>query len=468
MGTMKTYRYEKDSLGKVKIPQNAYYGAQTKRALENFPISGLKSQKEFIESIVLIKEAAATINNKLGLLDNQKAKAIITSCDEILAGKFKDQFVVDVYQAGAGTSINMNVNEVVANRANEILGAPLGSYKFIHPNDHINMSQSTNDVIPTAIRISALSQLPKLLSNLTNLSNSLLKKAKEFKNIIKSGRTHLQDAMPITLGQEFGAYTKAITLDRKRIESSAKNLLSIGIGGTAVGTGINTHPKYHALMISELKKLTKLPLESSGNLFESMQNTADFLDLSSSLRTLSQTLIRIGNDLRILSSGPKTGFAEIILPAVQPGSSIMPGKVNPSIFEMLIMVCFQVIGFDQAILLASSSGQLELNVMFPLIAYNLLEQIRLLTNSIDIFNRKCIEGIKANKKMCQFWFERSSGIAAILNPYLGYDKTAEIVQYALERNISIKDALLKKKYLAVKTVAKIFPVNKLTQPNIYK
>ncbi len=446
MGTMKTRR---------KIRQNIYYGRQTKRALDNFPISGLKSHQVYINSIVIIKKAAAIINSRLNLLDKKKAEAIITACDEILTGKFSDQFIVDVYQAGAGTSLNMNINEVVANRAN------------VHPNDHVNMSQSTNDVIPTAIRISSLLILPKLLKQLKNLTKSLEEKSIQFEKTIKSGRTHLQDALPITLGQEFGAYAKAITNDYERIEKSAKNLQKIGIGGTAVGTGINTHPKYHNLMISELKRLTKLPLRSAGNLFESMQNTADFLDLSGSLRTLSQTLIRTGNDLRLLSSGPNTGFAEITLPEVQAGSSIMPGKINPSIVEMLTMVCFQVIGYDQAILLASMSGQLELNIMLPLIAYNLLEQIKILTNSIEAFNNKCVMGITANRQMCQFWFERSSGIAAILNPYLGYDTVTKLVKESLKKNMSLKKLIIEKKLLDIKIINKIFQISSLTKPNLH-
>ena len=439
-----------------------YYGNETKKAIENFPISGLKPHWEYIKTAVLIKKAAAMVNFQLGQLDKLKKEAIIKVCDEILSGNFNDQFVVDPYQAGAGTSHNMNVNEVIANRANEILKKS----DIIHPNDDVNMSQSTNDVIPTAIRISCLFVLPKLFKLLKESSILFSQKSKQFKNIIKSGRTHLQDALPITLGQEFSAYAKALENNAQRIKKSSLNLLKIGIGGTAVGTGINTNPKYHKLMVKELSKLTNLSLKSSGNLFESMQNTSDFLDLSGSLRILAQTLIRIGNDLRLLSSGPKTGFSEINLPEVQAGSSIMPGKINPSIIEMLTMVCFQIIGYDQAVLLASMSGQLELNVMLPLIAYNLLEQINLLTNAISIFNEKCLKDLKANSEMCRYWFEKSYGIAAVLNPYLGYDKTAELVRYALTNNLSIKDALLKKKLLDPKTVKRVFEVKNLTRPNL--
>lgn len=437
-----------------------YYGSETKKALENFPISGLKPHPIYITSIVYIKKAAARVNNLKGFLDDKKALAIIKTCDEILAGKLADQFVVDPYQAGAGTSLNMNINEVIANRAAEI------SHQRIHPNDHVNMSQSTNDVIPTAIRISCLLLLPRLLKSLKLLKSSFDKKSKQFSLIIKTGRTHLQDALPVTLGQEFAAYAKALMIDEERINLAALYLLKIGIGGTAVGTGINTHPDYHQMMVRELKNLTKLRLESSQNLVESMQNTADFIHLSSMMRTLAQTLIRIGNDLRLLSSGPKTGLAEISLPEVQKGSSIMPGKVNPSIVEMLTMVCFQVIGYDQAILLSSMSGQLELNVMLPLIAYNLIEQIKILTNSVSVFREKCIDGIIANKEMCNFWLQKSSGMAAILNPYLGYDKTAELVKISLKTSKSIKDTSIQKGYLTKKRAAEIFSVSRLTKPNL--
>lgn len=463
---MNKTRKEKDSLGWVELPAHVYYGVQTQRALENFPISKLQPHPTYSKATVVIKKAAAMVNSQLGLLDFKLAKSIISSCDEILEGKLANQFVVDPYQAGAGTSHNMNVNEVIANRANELLGAPLGSYKYIHPYDHVNMSQSTNDVIPTAIRISVLNLLPYLLTNLANLINSFSNKANEFSNIVKSGRTHLQDALPITLGQEFSAYTQALQNDKRRTETAQKKLLRVGIGGTATGTGINTHPQYHQMMVSLLSRLIKLPLISNKNLFESMQNTADFLEVSAGLRSLSHTLIRIGNDLRLLSSGPMTGFAEIQLPSVQPGSSMMPGKINPSIVEMLTMVCYQVIGMDQIILLASMAGQLELNVMLPLISFNLFEQIKLLTNAISVFDRKCIQGLKANKEMCHFWSERNMGIAAILNPYIGYEKTAAIVKSALKTHKSIKAVTIEKGYLTKEKAEKIFSASDLTQPNI--
>lgn len=457
-------RVERDTLGEVKVPQNAYYGAQTVRALNNFPISGLIPNSAYVFSTVTVKKAAAIVNHSLRLLPEDKMNAIVKACDEILAGKMIDQFIVDPYQAGAGTSHNMNANEVIANRANEMMGAPLGSYKFIHPNDDVNMSQSTNDIIPTIIRLTVLKIIPDLTKNLSSLIETFSKKSQDFALIIKTGRTHLQDALPVTLGAEFSAYAKALENDNLRIERAASNLQNLGIGGTGVGTGINSHKDYHLEMIEELSRLTGSTLKSSGNLFESMQNTADFLEFSSALRILSQTFVRIGNDLRLLACGPRAGVAEIILPKVQPGSSIMPGKVNPSIIEMMTMVSFQVIGFDQAILFASQAGQLELNVMLPLIAHNLTEQIKLLTNATKIFDKKCVSGIEANKEMCRFWFERSAGIAAVLNRYLGYVKTAEVVNYALEHNISIKQTVLEKKYLPQETVENIFKVENLTRP----
>ena len=454
---MKKFRIEKDALGKINVPKDAYYGIETQRAINNFPISGQIPYQEYTFALVLIKKAAAKVNYELKLLDKKLSQTIIAACNEILSGKFSDQFVVDPYQAGAGTSQHMNINEVIANRANEILGAKLGIYRFIDPHDHVNMSQSTNDVIPTAIRLSALKLIPLLISNLKGLINAFSDKEQKFSKLIKTGRTHLQDALPVTLGQEFSGYKTAILNDLNRIDQAKVSLLRIGIGGTAVGTGINTHPRYKAMMIKELSSLTAFHLISPDNLFESMQNTADFLHLSAALRTLAQTLIRIGNDLRLLSSGPSGGIAEIKLPPVQEGSSIMPGKINPSIVEMLTMVCFQVIGLDQTILLSSMSGQLELNIFLPLIAHNILTQIKLLTNAIEVFTKKCVVGIEANDNMCKKWFEKSTGVAAVLNPKLGYRKTAELVKKSLAKGIPIRNLVRNKK---------IFSPSSLTTPNI--
>lgn len=459
------FRTETDTLGTVAVPSDAYYGAQTQRAVENFPISGHQNHRSFLQAIITIKKAAAQVHKKLGLLKPDHAAAIIGACDEIddIIGAHHDTplhkyFPVDIYQAGAGTSLHMNVNEVIAHRANQIVSksnnSPSPPLKIrgglggvmIHPNDHVNMAQSTNDVIPTALRIATLSQLPALTHAVTHLTKTLDKKAKRFSKVQKSGRTHLSDALPIALGDEFAAYSQALKNNSTGIQQSARILLTLGIGGTAVGSGANTHRKYRQMMIKHLKILTGLPVRSSPNLFASMQSTADFLTVSAALRTLASELIRIGNDLRLLSSGPNTGFAEITLPAVQPGSSIMPGKVNPSIIEMLTMVCFQVIGYDHAILLASQAGQLELNVMLPLIAYNLLEQIQILTNAITVFTEKCVTGIEANKEMCQFWLERTNATVTLLAPTIGYEKAAALFKEAQKRGTSVKTLAKEKGY----------------------
>jgi aspartate ammonia-lyase len=445
----------------IRNTKIVFYGKETINALNNFPISGQKPDRTYILSLVLVKKAAAIVNHRLNLLSEKKSKPIIDACNQILKGKHHDQFVVDPYQAGAGTSHNMNINEVIAYLSQKNKGG-----LNIHPNDDINMSQSTNDVIPTAIRLTVLMLLPDLLKNLKITINLFTAKSREFNRIIKSGRTHLQDALPVTLGQEFASYGKTIKNDVIRVITAGQKLRYIGIGGTGVGTGINTHPKYHLLMVKELSRLTSFNLKSSGNLLESANNTSDFLEFSGSLKILSQSFIRIGNDLRLLSSGPYSGLAEINLPKVQAGSSIMPGKVNPSIIEMLTMVCFQVIGFDQAILFASQSGQLELNVWFPLICYNLIQQLKLLTNAIQIFNQKCLSDIAANKKMCQLSFEKSSGVAAILNPYLGYDFVSQLVDESIAKNITLRNLLEKKKILPYKTIQKIFSAKKLTKPNL--
>lgn len=439
-----------DALGSIHVPANVYYGAETQRARDNFPISGRTPHPTYVSSIVIIKKAAALVHAKLNTLDKTKARAIRQACDELLRGMHRDHIVIDPYQAGAGTSLHMNINEVIAGRATEILNIP------INPHDDVNMSQSTNDVIPTAIRIMLLTMIPKLQASLISLHTSFEKKASAFDHITKSGRTHMQDAMPITLGQEFSGYAHSLKKDMHRLEHSTKNLYALGIGGTAVGTGANTHPRYRRMIVSELSRLTKLPLKPSKNLFESMQHTADFLDVSASLRTLSYTLVRISNDLRLLSSGPRTGLNEIMLPSVQPGSSIMPGKVNPSMLEMLTMVCFQVIGFDQATALATGAGQLELNVMLPLIAHNLSEQIDFLTHAVDATRTKCIDGIEANEAMCRYWYERSVGVGALLNTVIGYDKATEVVQFAKKNNCSIVEAAVQKKVITEKQARILF------------
>ncbi len=456
------YRTEKDSLGTKKIPIHAYYGIQTVRAIENFQISGWKAHPSFLEATILIKKAAAQVNLDLKALSFPLTKAIIKTSNEILNGKFQDQFIVDVFQAGAGTSHNMNVNEVIANRANEILGQQKGSYHPINPNDHVNLSQSTNDVIPTAIRLAALKELRFFFDAVKKLIQSFRKKEKEFNQILKSGRTHLQDATPIRLGQEFSGYRTCLENHLKKIEETKKWLLQIGLGGTAVGTGINTDPKYPKKVAKALSKLTKENLKPAKNFFEAMQSMAPFTELSSALKNLSIDLIRIANDLRLLSSGPITGLAEIQLPPVQPGSSIMPGKVNPVIMEMLNMVCFFVGGLETSITLAAQAGQLELNVMMPLIAYSLPWSLTLLTNAVHSVANDCISGISANTEHCRYYAENSVSIATILNPIFGYSKTAEIVKEVLKSKKNIREILKNKKLLTDEEMSKIFNLSQLT------
>ena len=436
-------RIEHDSLGEVLVPSNALYGAQTQRAIENFPISGLKPRQAFIWSVGMIKRAAAQVNMDLGLLDAEKANAIMRAAQEVIDGKWNDQFVVDPFQAGAGTSHHMNVNEVIANRATQLLGGKLGEYR-VHPNDHVNMAQSTNDVIPTAIRLGCLWRLNELLTVLNNLSGSLKTKASEFDDIVKSGRTHLQDAVPVRLGQEFGAYAKAIERDAERIQYAAEGLSRLGIGGTAVGSGLNAHPDYHRQMIQKLSEFTNLQLVESDNLFESMQSMADATAFSASLRTLALTLTRIANDFRLLSSGPTTGLDEIRLPAVQPGSSIMPGKVNPVMAEMLDMAMFQVIGCDTTVALAAQAGQLELNVMMPVIAHNLFEMMQIIIGAVQVFTDRAVRGVTANRAKAEGWLAQNPIVVTALNPLIGYGQGAELVKEAAARNMTIHDIALEK------------------------
>jgi fumarate hydratase class II len=434
------YRIEKDSLGEMQVPANALYGAQTQRAVLNFPISGQRPYPAFVWAQAMIKRAAAEVNHDLGLLDEKLAGAIMQAADEVLAGQHADQFVVDPFQAGAGTSHNMNVNEVIANRANQILGYKLDDAKKpVSPNDHVNMAQSTNDTIPTAIRLGALWRLDALLGAIDALAGALDAKAEEFDDVVKSGRTHLQDAVPVRLGQEFGAYAQAVRNDRQRIDAAADRLRRLGIGGTATGTGLNAHPEYHQRMVTKLSELTGQPLRSSGNLFESMQSQADAADFSASLRTLCITLTRIANDFRLLSSGPSTGLDEIRLPAVQPGSSIMPGKVNPVLAEMLNMASFHVQGCDLAVSLAAQAGQLELNVMMPIIAHNLFEMEHVLIGAITAFTEKCLVGLTAQREKAYGWLARNAIVATALNPLIGYMPAAALVKEAMKRGTTIRE-----------------------------
>jgi fumarate hydratase class II len=441
---MSDYRIEKDSLGEVQVPAEAYFGAQTQRAINNFHISGLRPWRAFIWSMATIKLAAAEVNRDLGLLDPQIAGAIAQAAQEVIDGKWDDQFRVDPFQAGAGTSHNMNANEVIANRAIEMLEGRRGEYKLVSPNDHVNMAQSTNDTIPTAIRLGVLWRLDELLATLDRLAAALEAKAVEFDDVVKSGRTHLQDAVPVRLGQEFGAYAKAVRRDRDKIELAADGLRRLGIGGTATGTGLNAHPEYHTRMITKLSELTGLELIPSDDLFESMQAHSDAVFFSGSIRTLAQDLVRIANDFRLLSSGPATGLDEIRLPAVQPGSSIMPGKVNPVLAEMLDMAMFHVLGNDLTVTLAAQAGQLELNVMMPIIAHDLFEMMQIVIGAVSAFTDYCVIGLQANVEKATGWLAKNAILVTALNPLIGYAKGAEIAKAAMARNITIHEVCLEK------------------------
>ncbi len=456
------YRVEHDYLGPVRVPKPAYWGAQTQRAAENFKVSGLRPFKEYTYSIILIKKAAALANVKAGLMDKKKGLAIARACDEALSGKFDDQFIVDVYQAGEGTSNNMNVNEVIANRAEEILGGKRGEYRLVHPNDDVNMGQSSNDVIPTAIKLASLEKGKELLDSLEALKNALDKKSGEFDSIVKSGRTHLMDAAPIRLGQEFHAWSGLISDGEKRIKNALDGILEINLGATAVGTGLNADKRYLKNALELLRKFTGLKLRYSANLPKVTESPSDLLNLSSALKTLAADMIKITNDLRLMNSGPVTGFAEITLPAVQPGSSIMPGKVNPSILEMVDMVCFQVIGSDDTITLATQAGQFELNVMEPIIEYNLLNSLGILSNASRILADRAISGLTANEDRMRQLLDKTPGVGMALNPYIGYEKASEIVKKAISSGKSIRQVAEESGLLSKQQLDKIFDPYSLT------
>jgi len=461
---MADYRIETDSLGEVRVPASAYYGAQTQRAVENYPISGVRHPRHFVLACAHVKKAAALANRDLGNLEPPIAEAIAAAADRVLAGEFADQFVVDVYNSGAGTSFHMNVNEVLANIANETLGGRRGHYSPVHPNDHVNYGQSTNDVIPTATRIAALVMLGDLAPALDGLVAAFRAKAREFDGVIKAGRTHLQDAVPVRLGQEFGAYAAALAKAAAATEAAANACAELGIGGSATGTGLNTHPDYAAKTVAYLSQHTGLDLRPAPDRFEAMQSQGPVVRLSAALRGLAIELIRIANDLRLLASGPTTGLAEISLPPAQPGSSIMPGKVNPSIPEMLNMVCFAVLGNDLTIATAAQAGQLELNVMMPVIAYKLLDSLLILTNAINVFARSCVAGIQANAERCRAYAERTLGLATALNPYIGYRAAAEVVKESLATGRPIRDVVLGKGLLTTEQLDRILDPQATTEP----
>jgi aspartate ammonia-lyase len=460
------YRTEKDSLGTVRVPIAAYYGAQTARAVENFPISGLRAHPEMIRAFARIKLAAAIVNAELGVLRGAIARPIAQAAREVIDGAFHDQFVVDVFQAGAGTSFNMNVNEVIANRAAEILGRPKGRYDRIHPNDHVNLAQSTNDTYPTAMRVAALALHEPLVRELDRLAASFRSKARAFDRVLKSGRTHLQDAVPVRLGQEFAAYAAAVGRSARALRAAAADLQELPLGGSATGTGLNTDPRYRARVIRRLRALTGLRLRPTSDLREGMQSQQPLARVSGALRDLALELIRVSNDLRLLSSGPFTGLAEIRLPAVQPGSSIMPGKVNPVMAEMLGMVGFQVVGNDAAVALAVQAGQLELNVMMPVMAHNVLQSLEILANACRVFRERCVDGITADAARCRDYAMRSAGLATALTPIIGYAAAAEVAKEAAATGRTIPEVVRARGILPERDLARILDPLAMTRPGI--
>jgi aspartate ammonia-lyase len=459
-------RIEHDSLGEVKVPASALYGAQTQRAVANYPISGLHAHPLMIEATVLVKKAAALANRDTGRLDPHLADAITAAADEILAGQWRDQFVVDVYQAGAGTSHNMNANEVLANRAIELLGGKRGEYTRVHPNDHVNMAQSTNDTVPTSMRVATLLAIRETLPVLERLQAAFAAKGREFDHIVKSGRTHLQDATPIRLGQEFAAYALTIARDVARLRHASAALYELNIGGTAVGTGLNAEPAYIDGVVRHLGALTGFPLRRAESLVEIAPSMAAFVEVSGALRVLAVDLTKIANDLRLLASGPSTGLYEIVLPAVQPGSSIMPGKVNPSMAEMLNMVCFQVLGNDTTVTYAAQAGQLELNVMMPVIIHNVLQSFTILKNAMDTFTTRCVAGIVANEQRCEEYAFKSASLVTALAPYIGYEESARIAKEQIATGRDIREIVRERQLLPEADLAEILRPEAMTEPGI--
>ena len=436
-------RLEADSIGTMEVPAEVYYGVQALRAKQNFPITGTKLHPVFIRNLAQVKKAAAITNNNAGLLPKDKMDAIIKACDEVIAGKWAEEFIVDAIQGGAGTSANMNMNEVIANRAGEILGCPKGSYKLVHPNDHVNMAQSTNDVIPTAGKLTVLDLLAPLEKALLRLEKELSKKAAEFDDVITMGRTQLQDAVPIRLGQVFHGYASMVARDRKRIEKAHKEMYTVNLGGTAVGTAINVSDSYFYKVVPNLERLTGYPLRQAEDLFDATENLDGFVAVSGVVKTCAVDLSKMCNDLRLMSSGPKTGFGEINLPAKQNGSSIMPGKVNPVIPEVVNQVAFNVIGNDVTITMAAEAGQMELNAFEPVVFYNLFDSITTLTHAVDTLTANCILDITANEKRCRELLDASVGITTALCPYIGYKKAASLAKESLKTDIPVKTLVLK-------------------------
>jgi len=465
---MKKHRIEYDSLGKKAVPADKYYGVQTQRAIENFTISGvsISHYPALIQALAAVKYAATQTNLELHLLDKQVAEAIMAAAKEILDGQHLEHFPVDVIQGGAGTSSNMNINEVLANRALELLGHQRGDYKFIHPNNHVNKSQSTNDVYPTAIRIAIIWSTKTLLKKMDELKDAFLQKGEKFAHVIKMARTELREAVPITLGQEFHAYGITIEEDIERIKEASKLCCEINMGATAVGTGINTKAGYAQKVRQHLSQITNIELVTAKDLIEATSDAGVFISFSSMLKRFAVKLNKICNDLRLMSASVNSGWGEIFLPAVQPGSSIMPGKVNPVIPEVINQICFQVIGNDTTITIAASNGQLELNAFAPIIIYNLLESLRILTKGCSVLRKKCILGIKANKKRCKEEVIKSPGLLTALSPYIGYETASKLAKQATKSKETLFDLIKKSKLLTPKKIRELLSPNKMTRPNI--
>ncbi len=463
---MTEYRVEKDFLGEKQVPADAYYGVQTMRAVENFPITGYRLDSALIKAMGKVKKAAALANADIGQLDRLKAALIADAADEVIEGKLDDQFIVDPIQGGAGTSINMNTNEVIANRALEMMGEAKGSYHVISPNSHVNMAQSTNDSFPTAIHLSTLDTLDALLDAMEELSAEFARKAEEFDGVIKMGRTHLQDAVPIRLGQEFTAYRTVLERDIKRIRSTREHLFEINMGATAVGTGLNADPEYIKKVVEYLAEYTGMPLKSSANLVDGTQNTDCYIEVSAALKVCMLNMSKIANDLRMMASGPRCGLGEINLPARQPGSSIMPGKVNPVMAEVLNQSAFQVIGNDLTISMASEAGQFELNVMEPVIVFNLLQSIKIMTNVFTVFRQHCLSGITANEERMKAYVDNSVGVITAINPHVGYETAASIAKEAIATQRSVRELTLERGVLTEEELDLILNPFEMTHPGI--
>jgi len=460
-----SFRIEADSMGQMRIPEKAYWGAETQRAVENFPISNLRFPRRFLRALGMLKKASAAANRELTLLPKDLAEAISLAAQEVMEGKLDDQFVLDIFQTGSGTSTNMNANEVIANRANEILGGKIGDKRPVHPNDHVNLGQSSNDIIPSSIHIAALEGIQRdLLPALSSLQSILEEKAREFDRVVKIGRTHLQDATPIRLGQEFSGYASMVQHGMRRLENTGRHLAELAVGGTAVGTGINTHPAFAGLVVGKISEMTGLTFREAENHFEAQGAKDALVEASSALKTLAASLMKIANDIRWLGSGPRCGIGEIILPEVQPGSSIMPGKVNPVIPEALCQVAAQVIGNDATIAIGGMSGNFELNVMMPVMAHNLLQSISLLANASLLFAQKCVRGLKADGERCREMIEKSLAMATALSPHIGHDAAAKIAKEAYEGGRTIREVALEKKLLPSEKLEKILDPWRMTEP----